>query len=93
MFLNHERICNHVCLLSVCFRVQDIFDIIFEVEDGVSGDDRGRLILTLEYERNLQKQESYGPIENKVVARVDIQQDNTHAIVPVIKVVYPDILT
>jgi len=70
----------------VFFRVQSIFDFVFEVDDGASGEDRGRLSFTLAYEMNSRQREMYGSVENRVVARLDIQQDNTHAIVPVIKV-------
>ena len=73
-------------LLFHC-RVQPIFDWMFEVEDGASdADDSGRIILSLEYEMNSNMQETYGSVENRVVARLHIQQDHISSIVPVVKV-------
>ena len=74
--------------ISLCFfsRIQDVFEWIFEVEDDAMDDDRGRLKMVLEYEMNTQFKETYGPVENKVASRVQIQRDNTFSIVPVMKV-------
>ncbi len=68
------------------FRVQEIFDWIFEVEDDAEDEDPGRIIINIEYEMNSKKEETYGSTENRVVARVHIQHDNIYTIVPVIKV-------
>lgn len=60
---------------------------MFEVDGSLSGSDQqGRLSFSIEYEMTSKRKEIYGPIENKAVARVQIQQDNTFAIVPVVKV-------
>jgi len=66
-------------------RIQDVFEWIFEVEEGAMDDDRGRMKMVLEYEMNTQFKEKYGTVENQVVSRVQIQRDNTYSIVPVIK--------
>ena len=63
-----------------------MFDWIFEVEEDATGQDPGKLVFVLEYEMTLMNQEKYGSVANKVGARVQIQHDNTYAIVPVIKV-------
>jgi len=98
-------------LYVVVYRIQEVFEWIFEVDSGVSmgggvggysggggGDDRGaRLQFSLEYELTGHNKKLYGggeggggggstSVENKAVARVQIQQDNTVSIVPVIKV-------
>lgn len=57
-----------------------MFDWVFEVEED-TGEERGRLSFSLEYERGNQ-----GTVSNKVQAFIDIQHDNIYAIVPVIKV-------
>ena len=73
--------------VSPCFRVQPIFEWLFEVEDGASdADDSGRISFSLEYEMNSNLQETYGSVENRVVARLHIQQDDVNSIVPVVKV-------
>ena len=76
------------CIIALfTFRVQPIFDWIFEVEEGATdSEDSGRIILSLEYEMNSNMQETYGNVENRVVARLHIQQDDVICIVPVIKV-------
>ena len=63
-----------------------MFDWIFEVEEDATGQDPGKLVFVLEYEITLMNQEKYGSVANKVAARIQIQQDNTYAIVPIIKV-------
>ena len=68
------------------YRVQEIFEWIFEVEDDAGEEDPGRLVLSLEYEMDSKNKETYGSTENKVVAQVPIQHDNVYTIVPVIKV-------
>ena len=66
--------------------MQHVFDWIFEVDPDATGQDPGKLVFVLEYEMTLSNQEKYGSVANKVAARIQIQQDNTYAIVPVIKV-------
>lgn len=70
-------------------RVQDIFDWIFEVEGDASGEDPGRLALSVRYGMDASTPEEQlsgtGGIENKLVARIELQRDNTYQIVPVIK--------
>jgi len=69
------------------FSVEDIFEWLFEVDEDASGDDRGRINFIVEYEMNIQhKETTYRAVENRIVARVEIQRDNTFAIIPVIKV-------
>ena len=63
-----------------------MFEWVFEVDDDVSSDDRGRITFSLEYEMTKKHKELYGSIENKVAARIQIQRDNTFTILPVVKV-------
>ena len=56
------------------------------MDPDATGQDPGKLVFVLEYEMTLSNQEKYGSVANKVAARIQIQQDNTYAIVPVIKV-------
>jgi hypothetical protein len=70
-----------VCICDVNSRLQEpVFDWVFEVEED-TGEERGRVSFSLEYERGNQ-----GTVSNKVQAFIDIQHDNIYAIVPVIKV-------
>ena len=77
-----------LCVIVFLFvdRITDIYEWIFEVNEEVSGDDRGRINLVVEYEMNVHQKEMYRSVENRIVARVEIQRDNVFAIVPVIKV-------
>lgn len=78
--------CMRIPLLFSFDRNTDIFEWIFEVSEDVSGDDRGRISFIIEYEMNVQQKELYRSVENRIVARVEIQRDNVFTIVPVIKV-------
>ena len=67
--------------------MQDVFDWILEVDSAASGEEPGRIVMDLEYEMAGQKgRSSASPVVNKLVADIQIQQDNTYTIVPVIKV-------
>ena len=73
--------------MLVCFSsIQDIFDWIFEVDDTNSNADRCRLSFSIEYEMSFGHRVKYGVIENKATVRIQIHQDKTFAIVPVVKV-------
>jgi len=66
-------------------RIQDIFELIFEVEAGATGENPGRVAMTLEYEVTSPSDGTTSVVENRVNTRVEIQHDNTYTIVPVIK--------
>ena len=77
----------YTSIIYFFFSVQPIFEWIFEVEsDPEDVEDSGRIILTLEYEMNSSLQETYGNVQNRVVARLQIRHDDVETIVPVVKV-------
>ena len=67
-------------------RIQEIYDWVFEVDSGRTEKGPVRLSFSLEYEMTIKRHEMYGLIENKVGARIQIQDDDIRAIVPVVKV-------
>lgn len=74
-------------VIGLYFRaVTDIFEWIFEVDEDAYGDDRGRINILLEYEKMTSQKDFSQPVENRLVARVEIQRDNIFSIVPVVKV-------
>ena len=89
----HNNIPHDNYVKNHCFcynRVQDIFDWIFEVEGDASGEDPGRIALSVKYKMDtaspeVDLEDSNG-VENKLVASIQLQRDNTYQIVPVIKV-------
>lgn len=66
--------------------ITDVFEWIFEVDEDAYGDDRGRINILLEYEKMTNQKDFSQPVENRLVARVEIQRDNIFSIVPVVKV-------
>jgi hypothetical protein len=70
------------------------------VDEEAIGDDRGRIQIVVEYEMKnagllsssssnagqAMPSSAYQSVENRITAHVDIQRDNTYAIVPVVKV-------
>ena len=70
-------------------RIQEIYDWVFEVDSGRTEKGPVRLSFSLEYEMTIKRHETYGLIENKVGARIQIQDDDIRAIVPVVKVTIP----
>ena len=56
------------------------------MEEDIEDEDPGRIIVNLEYEMTSHQKETYGSVENRVIGRVQIQHDDTFAIVPVVKV-------
>ena len=56
------------------------------MEGGATGENPGRVAMTLEYEVTSPADGTKSMVENRVNARVEIQHDNTYTIVPVIKV-------
>lgn len=84
--LASTRCCKYAHF-SILFRtVTDIFEWIFEVDEDAYGDDRGRINIMLEYEKTTNQKNFNQPIENRLVARVEIQRDNIYTIVPIVKV-------
>lgn len=75
--------------LMKCFlyrSVQELFSWLFEVDEDVEGEDRGRLIFSLEYEMTSSRKETFAPVRNKATAFIRYQTENLFTIVPVIKV-------
>ena len=74
-------------------RIEEVFEWIFEVEESPRNnldEDAGRVAFTVTYERrqsDVHSNEDVDKVINrKVVGKVQIQDDNIYAIVPVIKV-------
>ena len=79
----HIRIC--VELIFFCCRLQDVFKWQMKVEENVTGIETTRIVWSIKYERNSEK-EIYLPSQSRLVSRINIRGREPEKLVAVLKV-------
>jgi transmembrane protein 132 len=64
---------------------QELFGWLFEVDNDVPDDERGRMVFTHEYEMTSSHKETFSPVRNKAIATVRFMHDNQYSVVPLVK--------
>ena len=83
-----------LCLLGVvcckccsCFRIEEIMRWQFEVEEGADDSVAGRIVWTVDYEKNgLSRNSYFPPQDSRISAKITILGEHPESIVTVFKV-------